>query len=64
MHWLAIDGEQPIIPENPSPNFNKELLFDEKPHKSEEKKIIPSQLIDQSPLLQKLFELANSTKTK
>jgi hypothetical protein len=28
MHWFAIDGEQPIIPENPSPNFNEELLFD------------------------------------
>ena len=57
IQWLAIDGEQPIIPENPLPNFNTELTFNEK-------KIIPSQLTDQSPLLQKLFELANSTKTK
>ena len=57
MHWLAIDGEQPIIPENPFPNFYVEHTFSEK-------KIIPSQLTDQSPLLQRLYELANSTKTK
>lgn len=59
IHWLAIDGEQPIIPENLSPNFIEGNSFDKKPQK-----IIPSQLTDQSPLLQKLFEIANSTKTK
>jgi hypothetical protein len=62
IHWLAIDGEQPIIPENPHPNFNEETTFNEKRQNNNEKKILPSQLIDQSLLLQKLFQLANATK--
>ncbi|CAF3660627.1 unnamed protein product [Adineta steineri] len=59
IHWLAIDGEQPIIPENPSPNF-----IEEKQHKINNRKIIPSQLVNASPLLQKLFELSTSIQTK
>ncbi len=64
IHWLAIDGEQPIIPENPSPNFIDENSSDKKLQTINEKKKIPSQLTDQSPLLKKLFEIASSTITK
>jgi hypothetical protein len=64
IHWLAIDGEQPIIPDNPPPNFLEENSFDQNLQKVDDRKIIPSELIDQSPLLQKLFEIASSTKIK
>jgi len=62
IHWLAIDGEQPIIPENPLPNFNEDNSSNKKSQITNENKKIPLQLIDQSPLLKKLFTLANSTK--
>jgi hypothetical protein len=64
IHWLAIDGEQPIIPENPLPCFIEEKSSDKKFQKINEKKIIPSQITDQSPLLKKLFEIASSTIKK
>ena len=64
IHWLAINGEQPIIPENPLPSFIDENPVDKKQSKIDSKKIVPSQFIDQSLLLQKLFEMANSTETK
>jgi len=64
IHWLAIDGEQPIIPENPLPNFIEENSLNKKLQTTNEQKIIPSQLTDQSPLLKKLFEIASSTKIK
>ena len=64
IHWLAIDGEQPIIPENPFPTFNEENFFNKKSQKVNERKDVPIQLTDQSPLLQKLYEMAVTTKTK
>ncbi|CAF2545102.1 unnamed protein product [Rotaria sp. Silwood2] len=64
IHWLAIDGEQPIIPDNPSPSFIEENSFENKQQKPIDRKIISSELINKSPLLKKLFEIASSTKTK
>ncbi len=63
-HWLAIDGEQPIIPENPHPNFTEENSLSKTQQKIVDRKIIPFELTDKSPLLQKLFQMANSTETK
>ena len=57
IHWLAIDGEQPITHENPPPDFLEENSLEIK----QDRQIIPSQF---PPLLQKLFEMADSTKTK
>jgi hypothetical protein len=64
IHWLAIDGEEPIIPENPPPNFMEENSLDQKSEKTNKTKIIPSELTDKSPFLHKLFEMARSTKTR
>ncbi|CAF4567073.1 unnamed protein product [Rotaria sp. Silwood1] len=64
IHWLAIDGEQPIIPENPLPNFIEENSFEKKQQKTMDRKIVPSELINKSCLLKKVFEMASSTKTK
>lgn len=64
IHWLAIDGEQPIISENPLPNFIEEKSPDKKLETTNKKPIVPSQLTNHSPLLQQLFEIASSTKTK
>lgn len=59
IHWLAIDGEQPIISENLLPNFTNEKF-----ESINKKKIIPSQIIHQSSLIQQLFHIASSTETK
>ena len=64
IHWLAIDGEQPIIPDNPLPNFLEKNSSHQNKPKTNDRKMIPSQLTHQSPLLQKLFEMASSAKTK
>ncbi|CAF0725307.1 unnamed protein product [Rotaria sordida] len=64
IHWLAIDGEQPIISENPLPSFIEENLFENKQQKIIDTKIIPPELSNKSPLLKKLFEMASSTKTR
>ena len=57
MHWLAIDGQQPITPENPLPNFSEEKSSNEPTVK------IKTQIDDHSPLLQQLFQLATRTKS-
>lgn len=64
LHWLAIDGEQPIIPDNPLPNFHQNHSFDSKQQKIKERSMIPIQLTNQSPLLKQLFEIASSTIIK
>ena len=61
MHWLAIDGQQPIIPENPLPKFIENNTFNNQSEINNQEKIIPTDLADRSPLIGKLFELARST---
>lgn len=64
VHWLAIDGEEPIVSENSLPNFLEEHYVDAKQEKLHDEKMMPSKLLNKSSALQKLFEMASSTKTK
>ena len=64
MHWLAIDGEQPIIAENPVPNFRDENHAP-RTAVNHKKSMIPAALLaDQSVLIQKLFHLAGTVEEK
>lgn len=62
MHWLAIDGEQPIIPENPTSNFDEknsikiESIFDCQP------KITSEMIKEQSPMIQKILNMSIMAK--
>jgi hypothetical protein len=64
IHWLAIDGEQPIISENPTPTFDEENTFYKKQQSTDEKTMKPFSLTDKSSSLQKLFEIASLTKAR
>lgn len=60
MHWLAIDGEEPIIPENPTPTFDEHKIKDLQPMLSSSPNICSEILAQQSPLIQKLFTIAST----
>ena len=62
IHWLAIDGQQPITPENSLPNFSEENSSNIHFREVNEKR--HHQLDDQSPVLQQLFQLANTAKSQ
>ena len=63
MHWLAIDGEQPIIAENPMPDFSHSNVFHTTEPRTNDTVILSPLLADQSPSLQKLFGMASDVAT-
>ncbi|CAF5036797.1 unnamed protein product, partial [Rotaria socialis] len=64
IHWLAIDGQQPIISDNPPANFSENNSEEKKQKKSNGTKILPNELINRSSTLEKLFQIANTSRRK
>ncbi|CAF4406220.1 unnamed protein product [Rotaria socialis] len=64
IHWLAIDGQQPIISDNPPANFSEDNSEEKKQKKSNGTKILPNELINRSSTLEKLFQIANTSRRK
>ena len=58
MHWLAIDGEEPLIPENPTPNFDDKIPAEIHSILDSPPKVTVDVVQQQSPMIQKLFAMS------